>query len=75
MKIQSIFAATCCAFVLSMAGTVSARDGKSETVNKNFEAAIPNIPGKSLIAVAVDTRRVRTLRPTSTRSRLSSMPT
>ena len=26
----------------------------TETVTKNFEAAIPNIPGKSLIAVEVD---------------------
>jgi quercetin dioxygenase-like cupin family protein len=27
---------------------------KGQTVTKNFEAAIPNIPGKSLIAVEVD---------------------
>ena len=32
----------------------SAHDGEAETVTKNFEAAIPNIPGKSLIAVEVD---------------------
>src|SRR6202000_2973481 len=33
---------------------IHARDGEAETVTKNFEAAIPNIPGKSLIAVEVD---------------------
>ena len=31
-----------------------AHDSETETVTKNFEAAIPNIPGKSLIAVEVD---------------------
>jgi hypothetical protein len=35
-------------------GPVSAHDGEAETVTKNFEAAIPTIPGKSLIAVEVD---------------------
>jgi len=54
MKIRSIIAATCVAFAFTMAGPVSAHDGKAETVTKNFEAAIPNIPGKSLIAVVVD---------------------
>jgi hypothetical protein len=33
---------------------VFAHDGEAETVTKNFDAAIPNIPGKSLIAVEVD---------------------
>src|SRR3546814_10876407 len=37
-----------------MAGLVYAHDSEAETVVKNFEAAIPNIPGKSLIAVEVD---------------------
>ncbi|MET4204986.1 cupin domain-containing protein [Bradyrhizobium sp. LA6.12] len=50
MKIQTIIAATCAAFAFSMV----ARDGKAQTVTKNFEAAIPNIPGKSLIALEVD---------------------
>jgi quercetin dioxygenase-like cupin family protein len=50
MKIRTIIAATCAVVAISMAGPVSAR----ETVTKNFEAAIPNIPGKSLIAVEVD---------------------
>jgi hypothetical protein len=37
-----------------MAGPVSARDDEGQTVTKNFEAAIPNTRGKSLIAVEVD---------------------
>src|SRR3546814_7854841 len=36
-----------------MAGLCYAHDDEAETVTKNFEAAIPNIPGKSLIALAV----------------------
>ncbi|PKA43571.1 cupin domain-containing protein (plasmid) [Rhizobium sullae] len=52
MKIRTIITATFIAF--SMAVPVSAHDGEAETVAKNFEAAIPNIPGKSLIAVEVD---------------------
>ena len=49
MMIRSIIAATCAVLSFSMAGTVSA-----ETVTKNFEVAIPNIAGKSLVAVEVD---------------------
>ena len=44
----------CAALAFSTAGPVSAHDGEAETVTKNFDAAIPNIPGKSLIAVEVD---------------------
>jgi len=29
-------------------------DSEAQTITKNFEAAIPNIPGKSLLAVEVD---------------------
>ena len=54
MKIRTIIAATCAALAFSMAGAVSAQDGEAQTVTKNFEAAIPNIPGKSLIAMEVD---------------------
>ena len=54
MKIRTIIVATCAALAISMAGPVSAHDGETETVTKTFEAAIPNIPGKSLIAVEVD---------------------
>ena len=49
-----IIAATCAAFAFGMVAPASARDGKAETVTKNFAAAIPNIPGKSLIAVEVN---------------------
>jgi quercetin dioxygenase-like cupin family protein len=54
MRIQTIIAATCAAFAFSMAGAIYAHDSEAQTATKNFEAAIPNIPGKSLIAVEVD---------------------
>jgi hypothetical protein len=54
MKIRIIVAVTFVAHAFSMAGPVSARDGEAITVSKDFEAAIPNIPGKSLIAVEVN---------------------
>ena len=38
----------------SLAGPVPAHHGEAETVTKNFEAPIPNIPGKLLIALEVD---------------------
>src|SRR3546814_3516578 len=54
MKIRTIITVTCAALALSMAGLGYAHDDEAETVTKNFEAAIPNIPGKSLIALEVD---------------------
>ena len=54
MKIRTTIAATCAALAFSMAGPINAHDGEPESVKKNFEAAIPNIPGKSLIAVEVN---------------------
>ena len=54
MNIGTIIAATCLALAISMAGPVAAHDGQAETVTKNFEATIPNIPGKSLIALDVN---------------------
>ena len=54
MKIRTITAATCTALAISMAGPIYAHDSKAETVTKNFEAPILNIPGKSLLAVEVD---------------------
>ena len=65
MKIRTIIAATC-AIAFSMAGAISAHDG--ETVTKNFEAAIPNIPGKSLVvgeaeALGLDCPILRPLAP------------
>ena len=54
MKIRTVIAATCAALAFARTGAVSAHDGEAQTVTKNFEAAIPNIPSKSLIAVEVD---------------------
>ncbi|RAZ88828.1 cupin domain-containing protein [Mesorhizobium hawassense] len=53
MKIRTIIAATGAALAISTAGPVAAHDSQAETVTKNFEATIPNIPGKSLVAVEV----------------------
>ena len=53
MKIRTIIAGSCVALAISMAGPTYAHDSEAETVTKNFEAAIPNIPGKSLIAAEV----------------------
>ena len=41
------------AFAIAIAAPASAHDA-GEEVTRNFEQAIPNIPGKSLIAVVVD---------------------
>lgn len=54
MKIRTIITATWAAFAFSMAHPIYAHDNEAETVTKNFEAAIPNMPGKSLIALEVD---------------------
>jgi quercetin dioxygenase-like cupin family protein len=54
MKIRTIIAVTCAALAFSMAVAVFAQDGEAQTVTKNFGAAIPNIPGKSLIALEVE---------------------
>lgn len=54
MKIRTIIVGTCAALAFSMAGAIYAQDSKAQTVTKNFETAIPNIPGKSLIAVEVE---------------------
>ena len=54
MKIGTIIAATCAALAFSKPGPIHAHESEAETVTKNFEAAIPNIPGKSLVAVEVD---------------------
>ena len=55
MKFRAIIAAAfTAALAISIASPVLARDGEGQIVTKNFEATIPNIPGKSLIAVEVD---------------------
>ena len=51
MKLRTIIAA---ALAFSMAGPIHAHDSEAQTITKNFEAAIPNIPGKSLVALEVD---------------------
>ena len=53
MQIRTIMAA-CAALAFPTAGPNYAHDSEAPTVTKNFEAAIPNIPGKSLISVEVD---------------------
>jgi quercetin dioxygenase-like cupin family protein len=55
MKIRTIIATTCCAaLAFSIAAHPYAQGSEAQNVKKNFEAAIPNIPGKSLLAVEVD---------------------
>lgn len=53
MKIRPFIGAACTAIaiVFSLSG---AAHGTGETVTLNFNRAIPNIPGKSLVAVVVD---------------------
>lgn len=54
MTVRTIITTGCTALAITMATPVFAHDSKAETVATNFEAAIPNIPGKSLIALEVD---------------------
>ena len=54
MKIRPVIAATCATLAFSLAEPISAHDSKAQTITRNFQAAIPNIPGKSLIALEVD---------------------
>ena len=53
MSIRSGLAVVCAAAVLAGAAPLTAHPG-GESVTPNFEHAIPNIPGKSLVAVVVD---------------------
>ena len=54
MKIRTIIAASYVTLAIVTACSASAHDGAGETVTKNFDGVIPNVPGKSLIAVEVD---------------------
>lgn len=54
MKLRPIITAGCVVLAFAMTGATFAQSGDAETVTKNFEAPIPNIPGKSLIALEVD---------------------
>ena len=53
MKLRTVFGTACAAVFLSGAMPVAAH-GVGEVVTPHFEQAIPNIPGKSLIALLVD---------------------
>jgi quercetin dioxygenase-like cupin family protein len=52
MKIRTLVAVACAA--LAAAEPAAAHDVRAETVTPKFNQAIPNIPGKSLVAVEVD---------------------
>ena len=49
-----IITVTGAAFAFWMTAPAFAHDSKAESVSRNFAAVIPNIPGKSLIAVEVN---------------------
>ena len=53
MKMRTIIGAASAAIVIATAAPASAHD-VGDKVTPNFAQAIPNIPGKSLIAVVVD---------------------
>jgi quercetin dioxygenase-like cupin family protein len=53
MTIRTIIGAASAAIAIAIAAPASARD-VGDKVTPNFQQAIPNIPGKSLIAVVVD---------------------
>lgn len=53
MNLRSVVGAACAAVTLAIAIPAAAH-GPGEVVTPHFEQAIPNIPGKSLIAVVVD---------------------
>jgi quercetin dioxygenase-like cupin family protein len=52
VKLRTIIAAI--GVAVTVPGAVAALSGRSETVVPRFDQAIPNIPGKSLVAVEVD---------------------
>jgi quercetin dioxygenase-like cupin family protein len=53
MKIRTVIGAASAAIAITTAAPTSAHD-IADKVAPNFQQAIPNIPGKSLIAVVVD---------------------
>jgi quercetin dioxygenase-like cupin family protein len=53
MKVRTVIRAACAAIAIASASPAFAHD-VGDKVTKNFEQAIPNIPGKSLIAFVVD---------------------
>jgi hypothetical protein len=65
-----------CLAALTLAGMIimAQTNGTRETVTTNFEHAIPNIPGKSLVATVVDYAPGEPRSHTSMQNRPSSMP-
>ena len=53
MEIKSALRAVDAAFAITLAASAAASE-RGETVAPHFEQVIPNIPGKSLVAVVVD---------------------
>jgi quercetin dioxygenase-like cupin family protein len=53
MNIRFLIGAACAAVITATAVPVAAQ-APAEVVTPNFQQAIPNIPGKSLVAVVVD---------------------
>jgi quercetin dioxygenase-like cupin family protein len=53
MYIRSL-AGIACAVTIATAVPTAAQDHHGETITPHFEHAIPNIPGKSLVALVVD---------------------
>ena len=54
MKARTIIVAACAALAFSAASPVFAQDSEAKAAPKYFKEAIPNIPGKSLIAMEVN---------------------
>jgi hypothetical protein len=52
-KIRSFVGVACAAVAIASAMPAAAQD-RGETITPHFEQAIPNIPGKSLVALVVD---------------------
>jgi quercetin dioxygenase-like cupin family protein len=53
MNIRTIVIASFFALAAMGADSAAAHDGHGQTVTKKFDATIPNVPGKSLIALEV----------------------
>ncbi|MBX5088402.1 cupin domain-containing protein [Rhizobium lentis] len=54
MKMKNLLPVAVAAMSWIMASQASAHDPRSETVTPRLREAIPNVPGKSLVAVEVD---------------------
>jgi quercetin dioxygenase-like cupin family protein len=54
VNVRTIVAANCAVLAIASMRPALAHDGHAETVVPKFDRAIPNIPGKSLVAIEVD---------------------